>query len=461
MRAHPPGPTDLPLVGATPYYARDPFRFMTDVRDAYGDVATFRLGRQQTYMVTTPTAVERVLVDDADAFSKPDFQTDAMEQLLGQGLLLSEGPFWREMRQLAQPAFSPGRIADLTEMMAERADQLVERWEPGEVRDVEAEMARVTVEIIVDAMFGAELGPARTRRVQENLEPLGRRFEPDPKRAVVPDWLPTAENREYQAAIENLEAVIDDVVAERRADDSDDADDLLGILLAARERGDVDERQIRDEMMTMLLAGHDTTALTLTYTWFLLSEHPEAKARVHSEVDEVVGDDRRESDALPSSRRRRRRERPGMEHVREFEYLEWVINESMRLYPPVFTVFRTPKERVELSGYEMPEGATLMLPQWGVHRSERFWDDPEKFDPERFSPERRADRPRFAYFPFGGGPRHCIGKHLAMLEARLIVATVADRYRLEYDRDSPPELAPTLTAHPRDGMPMRVVERET
>jgi cytochrome P450 len=438
MRAHPPGPTDLPLVGATPYYARDPFRFMTDVRDAYGDVATFRLGRQQTYMVTTPTAVERVLVDDADAFSKPDFQTDAMEQLLGQGLLLSEGPFWREMRQLAQPAFSPGRIADLTEMMAERADQLVERWEPGEVRDVEAEMARVTVEIIVDAMFGAELGPARTRRVQENLEPLGRRFEPDPKRAVVPDWLPTAENREYQAAIENLEAVIDDVVAERRADDSDDADDLLGILLAARERGDVDERQIRDEMMTMLLAGHDTTALALTYTWYLLAEHPAVERKLHEEIDDVVDG------------------RPTLGDVRDLSYTRQVLDEAMRLYPPVYTMFRQTDRDVELAGYDIAAGSLVMLPQWAIHRDPRYFDDPETFRPERWAD---ADHPTYAYFPFGAGPRSCIGKRFSLTEATMLLATIASEYRLRRVDEGALELRGSLTMHPADGLDVKIERR--
>jgi cytochrome P450 len=218
--------------------------------------------------------------------------------------------------------------------------------------------------------------------------------------------------------------------------------DFLSVLLRAQDRGEQSGEQLRDEIMTMLLAGHDTTALTLTYTWFLLSEHPEIEERVQTEVDEVVGDDR-----------------PGMEHVREFEYLEWVINEAMRLYPPVFTIFRTPKEAVELAGYPVPEGATIMLPQWGVHRSERFWDDPEQFDPERFSPERRADRPRFAYFPFGGGPRHCIGKHLAMLEAQLILATVVGDYSLNFEGETPLELMPSLTIHPRQEMEMRVEKR--
>jgi len=194
--------------------------------------------------------------------------------------------------------------------------------------------------------------------------------------------------------------------------------------------------------MTMLLAGHDTTALTLTYTWFLLSEHPEAKRRVQEEIDEVVGE-----------------ERPGMDHVRELEYLEWVIQEAMRLYPPVYVMFREPTEDVTLSGYPIEQGMTLMLSQWGVHRSERFYDDPETFDPDRWKPERAKERPRFAYFPFGGGPRHCIGKHLAMLEAQLIVATTAQQYELEFIGETPLELMPSLTAHPRQEMSFRVGER--
>jgi cytochrome P450 len=224
--------------------------------------------------------------------------------------------------------------------------------------------------------------------------------------------------------------------------DDDGPMDFLSILLRARADGEQTNRQLRDEMMTMLLAGHDTTALTMTYTWYLLSKHPEAERRVHAELDEQLDG-----------------ERPTMADVRELEYTEWVINEAMRLYPPVYTIFRTPKRDFEVGGYTVPEGATIMLPQYAVHRSERYWEDPETFDPERWKPEHRKERPRFAYFPFGGGPRHCIGKHLALLEARLILATTASRYRLEFTGEDPLELLPTLTAHPRNGMPMRVERR--
>ncbi|MEF8851094.1 MAG: cytochrome P450 [Haloarculaceae archaeon] len=452
MADAPPGPKGEPLFGASRKYADDPFAFIEALEDVYGDVASFDMGPMETYLITDPTAIERVLVSEADRFRKPDFQSDALGDLLGDGLLLSSGETWQKQRELANPAFRMSRLMDMDDRIAGHAETMVERWSPGQSVDAESEMARVTLDVILDLMMGVELSDQRVRKVQAQLEPLGRRFEPDPLRFAMPDWVPMPGDEEYEAAVETLEGVLEEIIEARRGTEgpSDvervggDADvpmDFLSVLLRARERGDQTAEQLRDELMTMLLAGHDTTALTLTYTWFLLSEHPEAERRVHEEVDDVVGD-----------------ERPTMDHVREFEYLEWVINESMRLYPPVFTVFRTPTESVELSGYEMPAGATLMLPQWGVHRSERHWDEPAKFDPERFSPERRSDRPRFAYFPFGGGPRHCIGKHLSLLEAKLIVATVASDYSLVFEGETPLELMPSLTMHPRQEMTMRLEE---
>jgi cytochrome P450 len=453
MADAPPGPRGEPLFGASRKYADDPFAFIEALEDVYGDVARFDMGPMDTYMVTDPTAIERILVSEADRFRKPDFQNDALGDLLGDGLLLSSGDTWEKQRELANPAFRMGRLMEMDDRIAGHAEAMVERWSPGQSVDVESEMARVTLDVILDLMMGVQLSDQRVRTVQAQLEPLGRRFEPDPLRFAMPDWVPMPGDEEYQAAVDTLEGVLEEVIDARRGtegpsdvetvgDDRDVPMDFLSVLLRARERGDQSAEQLRDELMTMLLAGHDTTALTLTYTWFLLSEHPEVERRVHDEIDDVVGDDR-----------------PTMDHVREFEYLEWVINESMRLYPPVFTVFRTPTESVELSGYEVSAGTTIMIPQWGVHRSERYWEDPTEFDPERFSPERRADRPRFAYFPFGGGPRHCIGKHLSLLEAKLIVATVASDYSLAFEGDTPLELMPSLTMHPRQEMTMRLEPR--
>jgi len=433
------------LFGSSRRYARDPFRFLSACEEAYGDVVQFDLGPLDTYLLTDPADVERVLVSEADRFRKPDFQSDALGDLLGKGLLLSEGQTWREQRQLANPAFDMRRLMGFADDIVDHNDDLLADWTDGETVNVELDMTQVTLAVIVDLMLGTDLNDQRVRTIREALVPLGARFEPDPVRFAAPQWLPMPGDSEYQSAVETMEGVIDDIVTERRGThgdpESDEGpDDLLSILLRAQERGEQSDRQIRDEVMTMLLAGHDTTALTLTYTWYLLSQHPEAERRVHAEIEAVLGGDR-----------------PTMADVAEFDYLERVIDEAMRLYPPVYTMFREPKQTAELGGYRIPEGSAIMLSQWAMHRSERHWDRPDTFDPDRWT--RDADRPRFTYFPFGGGPRHCIGKHLAKLEAKLILARTAQRYRLEYTREGELDLLPSLTMHPRDGMPMRVRER--
>jgi len=445
MSKTPPGPKGEPLFGSSRTYARDPFRFISALERAYGDVARFDMGPMDTVMLCDPTAIERVLVSEADQFRKPDFQGDALGDLLGDGLLLSEGETWEQQRKLANPAFSMARLSGMADRITDHAEDRIADWSHGDVIDAEQSMTRVTLDVILDLMMGVELSEQRVRTIEEQLLPLGQRFEPDPIRFAMPQWMPMPDDAEFNRAVRTLDEVLDDIIAVR--EDSvrtaeDGPMDFLSVLLRARDEGNQSPDQLRDEMMTMLLAGHDTTALTLTYTWFLLSEHPEVEKRVHEELDDVIGD-----------------ERPGMEHVRELDYLEWVIQEAMRLYPPVYTIFREPTEDVTLSGYEVEAGTTLMVPQWGVHRSERFYDDPETFDPERWKPERAGERPRFAYFPFGGGPRHCIGKHLAMLEAQLITATTASQYRLEFQGETPLELLPSLTAHPRQKMSMRVQER--
>jgi cytochrome P450 len=447
MSAEPPGPRGLPVIGNTGQYARDPFSFITACAEAYGDVAHFELGPIDTYMITNPADIERVLLTDSATYRKPKFQDDAIGDLLGDGLLLGEGERWRKQRDLAQPAFLMSRLSGLSEMMVEYTEEMLAGWHDGDVINVELEMARLTVKIIVEAMFGATIDDERVRVLQENLEPIGSRFEPNPFRFAIPDWAPTRENRDYRRALSAIEEVVWDLIHERDGTQYGDGDDdqpmdLLSILLRARDEGEQTDEDLRDEMVTMLLAGHDTTALTLTYTWYLLSEHPAVESRLHAEFDDLLGG------RLPT-----------FADVRGMEYTEAVLQEAMRLYPPVYTIFREPQVDVRLGGYRVPAGSAVMLPQWAVHRSERYWDAPLTFDPDRWLDERADDRPRFAYFPFGGGPRFCIGKQLSLLEARLILGTVCPRYRLEYVGAEPFDLRGSLTMHPREPMEMRVVER--
>ncbi|WP_306054526.1 cytochrome P450 [Natronococcus wangiae] len=440
----PPGPRGVPVAGSLPRYARDPFGFLTDLRETYGDIAAFDLGPNRTYLLATPEAVERVLVAEEASFSKPEFQSDALGELLGEGLLLSEGDVWKQRQAIANPAFAPDRVANLAPTMVERAVAMVERWDDGDERDVEWEMTRTTLEIIVEAMFGIDLDPGRARQIRLLLEPVGAQFEPDPRRAVLPDWVPTPDRREFDRSIAELERIVDLFVTRRRARGVEPDDrDLLALLLRARERGAIDETGIRDELLTMLLAGHDTTALVLTYAWALLSEHPDVETRVHEEVDALFADLEGPASLTAAD-------------VRGLATLRNVLRETMRLYPPVYVLFRQAERPVTFSGYRLPEGSLVALSQWVLHRDPRSFERPTRFDPDRWL---EPTHPSYAYFPFGAGPRSCIGKGFTMLEAPIIAAIVAREFRPRRIDEGPLELRGSLTAHPEGGMPMRLERR--
>jgi cytochrome P450 len=438
-RQEPPGPTGLPVVGTNYRYARDPFRFMTAVGRAYGDVTRFTLGPRETYMVSNPRDVKQVLVDESDRFRKADFGDDAIDRLLGRGLLMSEGEFWRRERSRIQPSFAPERIAAYGEEIVERARALADRWRPGSVVELDRELARLTVGVIAAAMFDVELSQGQLHALERALQPIGDRFEPDARRVVVPSWLPTRENRRYDDAVDTLDALVREMVEQRRAEGAD-GDDMLSTLVRECDAGELSYRTLRDEVVTMLLAGHDTTALALTYSWWLLADNPEADAELAAELGSLDGP-------------------PTAADATDLDYTERVVKESMRLYPPVYALFREPSEDVEIAGYHVPEGAVVMLPQWVVHRDPAHWDDPDAFHPDRWLPERGGDRPEFAYFPFGGGPRVCIGRRFATMEANVVLATLGQRYRLERARDDDLELQGSITMHPREPVEMRVVER--
>jgi len=410
----PPGPRGIPLVGNTHQWARDPCAFRERCAEEYGPVVNYELLGWDAYMVTDPDEIERILVADSDRFPKHTDSNQELKDIVGDGLITSEGELWERQREAIQPAFFMDHIREYADIMVSRSEDTSDRWTAGEPVEMREEMTRLTLEILVDAMFGRDID-IEARGIYEAVEAFQTPMQPkyQPITFFAPDWAPIPFLRRAHRAHEHLHEQIDDIIATRRAGRDADRDDLVSMLLDS-DAG-MDDEQIRDEMMTFLFAGHETTALALSFLWDLLTRNPDAADRLRAELDETLDG------------------RPTIEDVFELEFTEAVVRETLRLYPPAHEIRREPAEDVDIAGYRVPEGSLLILPTWVMHRDERFWDDPEQFRPERFidgeAPD--GDRPEFAYFPFGGGPRHCIGHRFAMTEAQLILATLAREWTVE------------------------------
>ncbi len=438
-----PGPRGHALLGSLPAYRQGRLRFFTDTAREYGGVVRVRLGPRVIHLVSHPDGIKHILQDNHRNYRKGE-RYDRLVPVLGRGLLTSEGEFWLRQRRLAQPAFHRQRLGAFATIMTEATAAMLARWEReawrGQPLDIAAEMMRLTFAIVGRTLFSADVsgeadavGQALTIALRE----ADRRIR---STIPLPERLPTARNRRVREAIRTLDGVVYNLIAARRDGRDAREGDLLAMLLAARdeETGEgMSDRQLRDEVMTIVLAGHETTANALAWTWYLLSQHPEAEEHLRAEVATAL-----------SGRT------PGIEDLAALSYTRMVIEEAMRLYPPAWAVGRTALVDDEIGGYRIPAGKTVVLSPYVTQRLPQFWDDPERFAPERFRPERVAARPRFAYFPFGGGPRLCIGNGFAMLEAQLIVAMVAGRYRLRLVPGQRVEPEPMVTLRPRGGLPM-------
>jgi cytochrome P450 len=367
------------------------------------------------------------------------------KRLLGEGLLTSEGEFHLRQRRLAQPAFHRQRIAGYAATMVEYTARACDQWRVGETRDVAREVMRLTLAIAGKTLFDAdvegeadEIGKALTTTF-ELFNSLTLPF------AQLLERLPLPATRRFQKARERLDSTIYRIINERRAS-GEDRGDLLSMLIAARdEEGDgsgMTDEQLRDEAMTIFLAGHETTANALTWTWYLLSQHPEIEARFHAEVGGVL-----------------KGELPTAEDYPRLRYTEMVFAEAMRLYPPAWIIGRRALGDYQIDGYTIPARSILLLSQYVTHHDERFFPDPFRFDPERWTPEARESRPKFSYFPFGGGPRLCIGESFAWMEGALVLATIAQRFRMRLTPGHPVEMQPLVTLRPKHGMRMALEAR--
>jgi cytochrome P450 len=435
----PPGPRGYPILGVLPHLRSDPIRTFVDAADRYGDFVHLKAGPYHGFLASDPADIKHVLQDNARNYHKSPLY-DRLRDSLGNGLLTSEDSFWLRQRRLAQPAFHRQRVLAMAEAMADCTEQMLERWDRtasrGETIDIVAEMMALTQAIIVRTMFSTDLG-ATAAIVNRTWPIINRRIGETFWSTKLETSLPLPANRRFWGALRELETVVYQIIADRRQTRRDESD-LLSMFLAARDDetgAGMTDRQLRDEVLTMLLAGHETTSLALSWTYYLLSRHPDVDQRIADEVDRVIGG-----------------ERPSFAHIDRLTSTRRTIEESLRLYPPAWGFSRRALADDEVGGYQIPKGSLVFLIPFVLHRRPKLWPNPDRFDPDRFAPEHESTRPRFAYIPFGGGPRGCIGNQFAMVEAQLIVAAVAQRYRIELvpDQDIRPE--PLITLRPAPGI---------
>ena len=419
----PPTPDGVPVLGNGLAFSRAPFESVSAWAEE-GDVVRLVFPGRSLYMVTGPDLVERVLVEGQDAFTIGREQRETFRGVEDDAVTASTGDRWRRLRRALHPAFTWEGVGAYGDRMAERTADHVDRWADGDRFDLLYETRLLTLRILGDTLLGVDV-EGDEGVVLEAADALVDRADPRRFGQLLPDWVPTPTERRFARAVGRLDGYVEDALADR----SEGEEDVRSVLLAARERGDLSAAEVRDNLTALLLAGHDSAAVTLTYAWYELSRHPEVRASLVEEVEAAVGEGLPDTDDFEALARTRN-----------------VVRETLRLYPPAWAVNREATETVELDGYEIPEGAQVMLPQWVLHRDDRFWKAPETFDPSRWEGE--SDRPEYAYFPFSGGPRHCIGMRFARLELALALATMVARVDLDVSTAGPLTFTPSLSLRP-------------
>ncbi len=431
----PPGPAGHPLLGCLNDFRLEPLRFLEACARDYGDAVSFRMMHMKGYLFVHPEQIREVLLDSEGALVK-GMALDGFRPLIGRGLLLNEGEDHRRQRRLMQPAFHRARVETYAEAMVRHGEAAASSWEHGQRMDLAAALSALTLDIAAETLFGADLSGEESaqvaaamssfaawyHRTQHPLGPLLQR-------------LPTRISRDFKAGKGDLAAIVDRLIAARR--EGGDRGDILSMLVFARDEQDgraMSEDHIRDEAVTLLIAGHETTAAALTWAVWLLSRHPEALARVEAEVDALEGP-------------------PTLAELPRLAYCRGVLGEALRLYPPSFALPRQAVKPLTIGGWRIPAGALVMTSPWVTHRDPRWWPEPLAFKPERWAPEAKGDRPRHAFIAFGGGARVCIGEAFAWMEGTLLLATLLRRWRLRPDATEPPPLDTTFTLRPDGGLP--------
>ncbi|MGA2985947.1 MAG: cytochrome P450 [Terriglobia bacterium] len=440
----PPGPKGHFLVGSLPEIQRDELDFLMRQVHEHGDVVHVRVVNHHAYVLSHPRDIETVLVSKSSNFIKSVFLRES-KALFGDGLLTSDGGLWQRQRRALQPAFHHDHVLSYTRTMADSTARMLATWQDGEERDVHQDMTRLTMEIVAKVLFGEEI----SSDAEQACEAFGLFFQQYDERFglyLIPEWLPTPENIRYRRSIKRLDEIVLRIIRCKvaSANGNGHAPDVLSILLSAAEGkgAGMAERQVRDEMMTLFFTGHETTALALAWTFYLLGQNPEAEKKLQAEVDAVLGG-----------------RAPNFQDLARMPFLEMVFKESLRLYPPAFGVVREAVNDCEIGGYPIPKGATLAMFQWVVHRDPRFFNRPEEFIPERWEKDFAKTLPRCAYFPFGAGPRLCIGNTFAQAEVPMILAAIVQKFQLKLVPGHRVATAPSLTLRPLKGIRVTLKKR--
>jgi cytochrome P450 len=442
---HPPGPRQIIPLSGLLAYRKGPLPFFQNLAAQYGDISYFRLGPQEAFFLNHPDYIKDVLVTNQPSFHK-GLVLQRAKRLLGEGLLTSEDEVHRRQRRLAQPAFHRSRIASYSNVMTDYGLQTSARWRDGDTFDMSAEMMQLTLGIVGKTLFDADV-VSDAQEVGEAMTVVMDLFNT----ITIPFFellqkLPLPQLRRFDTARARLDAIIYRLIEQRRLA-GEDRGDLLSMLLLAQDTevdgGAMTDEQLRDELMTIFLAGHETTANALTWTWYLLSQNPEAEARLHEEIDRVLAG-----------------RLPDFDDVGKLKYTEMVLAESMRLYPPAWALGRLAMQDFEIGGYVVPRKSLVLMSQYVMHRDPRYFAEPLKFNPDRWTPEARESRPQFSYFPFGGGPRRCIGEGFAWMEGILLIATIARHWQMRLVPNHPVVLKPVITLRPKHGMRMTLIRRQ-
>lgn len=440
----PSGPPGQPLIGHLGIMAKDRLGFSNKIAAEYGDVVALRFANRRAININHPDLVHEVLVAQADKFIKPPVYKMVLARFLGNGLLTSDGEFWKRQRKLSQPAFHHKRILSYGDTMVQYADDLGKTWAQDPNRDVGRDMMHLTLRVVAKTLFNADIsgaadrvGAALTELLETSDESMTGFF------LALPEWIPTKINRRMKAAVRELDDIVMGYIEERHRSGNDYGDLLSMLMMAEDEDGSrMTDKAVRDEAVTIVLAGHETTANALTWAWYLLSQHPEVEEKLHEELDRVLGG------RLPT-----------VDDWKQLEYTQMVMKETMRLYPPIPSVGRQATEDLNIGGWLVKKDTIVMINPYALHHDARWFDNPEEFRPERFTKENMAKVPKMAYVPFVAGPRVCIGNMFAEMESALILATLAQGFRPQLTGSKPVAEA-TLTLRTKEPLKMRAEARE-